>query len=376
VAQFPSSSGTVRIFLCGDVMAGRGVDQLMACPSDPELREEHVSSAQTYLQLAERANGPIPRPVAPAYVWGDALDEWRRMAPDVRLVNLETAVTRGDDFVPKSINYRMTPENAGCLAAAGVDVCTLANNHVLDFGPAGLGDTLAALRRLGIAATGAGRTLAEASAPAVVPIAGRQARVIVLGAAFEDSGTPAAWGAGTHSPGVHLVEPTKQEAARLAELIAAVRQPGDIGIVSLHLGSNWGSHVPPAHRRFARTLVDTGEVSIVHGHSSHHPRPLEIYRDRLILYGCGDVLNDYEGIAGYERFRGDLVLLYFADVDTDGALRELTLTPLQIRNMRLNRPCAADARWLRDRLSEECRAFGVTIAPTDDRHWAATTNAC
>jgi poly-gamma-glutamate synthesis protein (capsule biosynthesis protein) len=56
-------------------------------------------------------------------------------------------------------------------------------------------------------------------------------------------------------------------------------------------------------------------VSIVHGHSSHHPRTIEIYRDRLILNGCGDFLNDYEGIRGYERYRDYLVLMYFADLE-------------------------------------------------------------
>ena len=63
--------------------------------------------------------------------------------------------------------------------------------------------------------------------------------------------------------------------------------------------------------RFAHWLVDGG-VDIVHGHSSHHPRPIEVYRDRLILYGCGDFIDDYEGIEGYEQYRDDLVLMYFA----------------------------------------------------------------
>ena len=63
----------VVLFLCGDVMTGRGVDQILAYPSEPQLYEPAVQSAMGYVQLAEMKTGPIPRPVAPAYVWGDAL---------------------------------------------------------------------------------------------------------------------------------------------------------------------------------------------------------------------------------------------------------------------------------------------------------------
>ena len=60
-------------------------------------------------------------------------------------------------------------------------------------------------------------------------------------------------------------------------------------------------------------LIDGG-FDVIHGHSSHHPRPVEVYRGRLVLYGCGDAINDYEGISGYGQFRGDLRLLYVASV--------------------------------------------------------------
>ncbi|MFG2394173.1 CapA family protein [Streptomyces lavendulae] len=99
--------------------------------------------------------------------------------------------------------------------------------------------------------------------------------------------------------------------------------------VSIHWGSNWGYRVPPEHVRFAHALVDGG-ADLVHGHSSHHPRPLEVYRGRLILYGCGDLVDDYEGITGHKQYRDDLRLLYTARLDKDtGALRGLRLTPFQ-----------------------------------------------
>jgi poly-gamma-glutamate capsule biosynthesis protein CapA/YwtB (metallophosphatase superfamily) len=90
----------VLLFACGDVMTGRGVDQILPHPGDPELREGYTRDARAYVRLAEQASGPIPRPVGFAWPWGDALEVLDAMAPDVRLVNLETAVTRVADFAP------------------------------------------------------------------------------------------------------------------------------------------------------------------------------------------------------------------------------------------------------------------------------------
>src|SRR6266545_2275320 len=132
ISTQPATSSTIRLFLCGDVMTGRGIDQVLSHPSIPELHEGYARSAMDYVRLAEEANGPIPRCVDPTYVWGAALDELNRAQPDARIVNLETSITRSEDFVPKGINYRMSPEDADCLAAATIDCCVLANNHVLD----------------------------------------------------------------------------------------------------------------------------------------------------------------------------------------------------------------------------------------------------
>jgi poly-gamma-glutamate synthesis protein (capsule biosynthesis protein) len=171
---------------------------------------------------------------------------------------------------------------------------------------------------------------------------------------------------------VNLVEPTKAAAAALAGRLEALRRPGDVAVASIHWGSNWGYDVPEAHRRFAHALIDSGQVAVVHGHSSHHPRPIEVYRDRLILYGCGDFLNDYEGIGGYDAYRSDLVAMYFADIDpATGALVRLLLTPMTIRRFRLHRASAQDADWLGAVLTRESRRFGVEIARAPDGRLAA-----
>ena len=100
---------------------------------------------------------------------------------------------------------------------------------------------------------------------------------------------------------------------------------------------------------------------MVHGHSSHHPRPVEVYRDRLVLYGCGDLINDYEGIGGDERFRGDLRLLYLARLDPAGRLEELRMVPLQSQQMRLRLAMGTDAKWLHRVLRKASRRFGSRI---------------
>jgi poly-gamma-glutamate capsule biosynthesis protein CapA/YwtB (metallophosphatase superfamily) len=352
---------SVRLFLCGDVMCGRGIDQVLTHPCSPEIYEECMRSAESYVLLAEQANGPIPRRRGPSYVWGAALDQLERMQPDARIINLETAVTRSNDRARKGINYRMSPENAECLAAAKIDCCVLANNHVLDWGRAGLLETLTTLQKLNVKATGAGRNDREARAPTTLNLA--KARLLIFSFGSTSSGIPGEWVATSDAPGVNLL-PDLSEATALevVDQVMARKKPGDLVVVSIHWGSNWGYRIPDQQAILARALIDKAGVSIVHGHSSHHPRAIEIYRDRLILYGCGDFLNDYEGIPGYERYRDDLALMYFADVDpASGSLHALKLVPLQIKNFRLSIPLWRDIEWIQQILDRECQKFGTRV---------------
>jgi poly-gamma-glutamate synthesis protein (capsule biosynthesis protein) len=190
----------VRLFLCGDVMCGRGIDQVLAHPCSPEIYEDYMRSAGGYVLLAEQANGPIPRRNGPSYVWGAAPDQLEGMQPDARIINLETAVTRSNNRANKGINYRMSPENAECLLAARIDCCALANNHVLDWGRAGLLETLTTLQRLNVKATGAGRNDLEARAPAVLNLG--KARLLIFSFGSTSSGIPFQWAATPDAPDV------------------------------------------------------------------------------------------------------------------------------------------------------------------------------
>ena len=357
----------VRVFLCGDVMLGRGVDQILPSPGDPTLHERYVSDARTYVDMAETRTGRIPNRVDYAWPWGDALRMLHELAPDVRVGNLETSITRSGDFAPgKAVHYRMSPDNVPCLAAVAPDVCALANNHVLDFGRTGLADTLVVLSDAGLGAVGAGGDARAAREPAIVPVRG-DTRVIVFACGMPSSGIPPSWAAGPMRSGVNLVpDLSDRSAAEITDQFSVAKRCGDIVVVSVHWGSNWGYDVSPDQRHFAHRLLDGG-ADIVHGHSSHHPRPIEIYRDKLVLYGCGDFVNDYEGIASHESFRDDLRLMYFAAVDPDtGALTALRLAAMQARQMRLHHASPADEAWLRTVLDRISRPFATRVDSDSD----------
>jgi poly-gamma-glutamate synthesis protein (capsule biosynthesis protein) len=357
----------ITVFMCGDVMTGRGIDQILPHPSDPILYEGFIDDAREYVELAEIVSGPIPRPVDFTYVWGDALEEWDRRAPHARLVNLETSITTSDVPLPKGINYRMHPANVPCITAAKIDCCALANNHVLDWGAPGLRDTIETLALAGVQTAGAGQNLDEAEAPAIVEVPGG-GRVLIFSLGSWTSGIPRDWAASPHRPGVFFFDESSPEAARrIGARVQAVKRAGDVVIASVHWGGNWGYEIPREQVAFAHALIDVAGVDVVHGHSSHHPRGIEVYQGRPILYGCGDFLNDYEGITGYEEYRSDLALMYFVTLArATGALLRLSMVPLRIRKLRLNRVGRDDARWLERRLTEINGRFATSVELVKD----------
>jgi poly-gamma-glutamate synthesis protein (capsule biosynthesis protein) len=193
-------------------MTGRGLDQILPHPCDPVLHESYVKSARDYVRLAEQVNGRIPRAVKFSSIWGAALQELTRMQPDARIINLETSITRRGAFVPKGgINYRMSPKNAVCLVSADIECCVLANNHILDWGHAGLFDTLESLERLWIESAGAGLDMT--------------------------SGVPVTWAARSGTPVICLLTYLSDASvAWIAERVGRLRRTGDVVVLSIHWG--------------------------------------------------------------------------------------------------------------------------------------------
>jgi len=364
----PDMNTPITLFMCGDVMLGRGIDQVLPHPNNPVLYEQYMKSAIGYVKIAEQQNGPIPYPVSYSYIWGDALEELERMAPDLRIINLETSITKSNDFwKSKGIHYRMHPENIECLTAAKIDFCALANNHVLDWGVAGLQETLETLKKATIKIAGAGNTLQEAALPAIMEVKGK-GRVLIFSYGLPTSGIPIGWAASKMKPGVNLIlDLSSKTVNTIKEKIKKVKQPGDIVVISIHWGGNWGYEIPGEQSKFAHELIDSAGVDVIHGHSSHHVKGIEIYQDKLIVYGCGDFLNDYEGIGGNENFRDDLALMYFASIDpSSGKLVQLQMTPTQTKHFKVNKASKVDINWLVALLNKEGKNLGTQVKLNND----------
>lgn len=338
----------VRLFLGGDVMTGRTIDQLFATHNDDNFgKTDHIPSVR-YLAWSAALHGAEILPLAHDYIWGDALGVLEQARPDFRLINLETAVTTAETWENKQFNYRMHPANISCLTAAGIDCCSLANNHLLDFGRAGMQETLRTLQGAGIGHAGAGNDLAEARRPYIHLLADGR-RILVFSWGFRDSHIVSPqWAAGDQKPGINFLADCGIDTARvMAETMTVWREPGDLLVASLHWGANWVPRVPDAHRSLARYLIDQADVDIIHGHSSHHVLPVEIYRGKLILYGCGDLINDTEGRPDFLARRGYLGALYFVDFDVAARqFKGLHVQPVRRRRFRLELPTRDDAKWV------------------------------
>lgn len=372
------NSGPARadttLLICGDVMTGQGIAPLLP-PTGARTRRS-MRSALDYVHHAGSRPPParedpghadsLPRPVCFDYPWGDALSLLRRAAPDLRLANLEASITtRGTPAAPP-IHARLSPQQLPALAALGVQGVVLAGPHALDWGPSGLHDTLHSLREAGIAGVGAGLDREQAAQEGQWLLPGR-GRLRLLAYGHASCGLTAAAAAGEGRPGINWLRDLDAGAvAEIAARVAAQRREGDLVVVSLHWGAQWGYEVTAEQRRFAHALVDTAGVDLVWGQASRHPRPIEVYRGRLILYGVGTFLKDAGWAVGHEHLRPELAALYLPRLAADGSLRELCLWPVHVHLFRLRRACASETLWLARALGSACHPHGSALVPHGD----------
>jgi poly-gamma-glutamate synthesis protein (capsule biosynthesis protein) len=220
----------------------------------------------------------------PAGVWGPLVDRLRGL--DGLFVNLECCLsTRGEPWPDKTYHFRADPEWAiPALDAAGTTWASLANNHVLDFGPTAMGDTRQSLSEAGIAHAGAGPDRATALSPSLVSAGPLDIAVVALTDRFPEHG------AGEDEPGTAYLAldvghtETRATVRRLVQ--RAQDYDPDLVVASLHWGPNWETRPNTDQRRFARWLVEQG-VDLVHGHSAHVVQGIERYHGRPICYDTG-----------------------------------------------------------------------------------------
>jgi len=362
-------TSSIKLFLCGDVMTGRGIDQALPSSVDPVLYESYVKDARIYLKLAENENGDIDEPVSYDYIWGDAMEVWKENNPYLKIINLETSITTNEIPWPgKGINYRMHPENIEVLTIAGIDHCSLANNHTLDWSRGGLTETMQTLKAANIAFSGIGKNKYEAAKASILNTG--KGRVLIFSYGSPNSGIPRSWAAEVTLSGVnYLPDLSEAEINEIKNNVKSVKNYGDVVVFSVHWGGNWGYKVNDRQIEFAHKLIDEGGVDIIFGHSSHHPMGIEVYNEKLIIYGAGDFINDYEGISGHEEYRNELTFMYFPEVNVaTEKLTSLKLVPMEMKKFQLNYAVPKDALWLQSILNREGKKLGTSVRRDNDNN--------
>jgi poly-gamma-glutamate synthesis protein (capsule biosynthesis protein) len=202
---------------------------------------------------------------------------------DLAIANLECALSdTGRNAIPGKCTLRGSPAWARVLREAGIRFVTLANNHVMDFGPEGLLATIDALRRAGVGFAGAGRNRDEACAPVFLDLAGRRVALLGRSAVIVSAPTYAAPGV----PGVAFLETDET-----LEAIRACRARADLVILMVHWGIEEYSYPSPAQRALARRFIEAG-ADLVLGHHPHVLQGIERFGDGVVAYSLGNFAFD------------------------------------------------------------------------------------
>ena len=315
-----AATSTITLAFTGDVMLGRAVDRV----------------------IAEKGFG---------HPWGNVLPRLKEV--DLLLINLETTIT--SETIPKESKrfyFRADPSVIETLEIGRVDFASVANNHILDFGPEGLKETLDVLDRADVAHAGAGIDLPSAERPVVLTVNGTRIGIV----AYADY--PPHWAAGPGSPGINYtpISTDPAEFAGVERALSALRQEADLVIFSIHWGPNWRARPTETFRQFARRVVEAG-ADIFWGHSAHVVQGVETHDGKLILYDTGDFVDDY---VVDEELRNDLSALFLVTV-TEQSIERLDLVPVQIHHGQVNLAEDDGLDWIVDRLTALSEELGTGL---------------
>ncbi|KAJ5900967.1 polyglutamate biosynthesis protein [Penicillium subrubescens] len=434
----PATSFTLSFV--GDVMLGRLIDQFFPeHVHDDNDRHSADHFIEKHPSILAHGN------YTPSSPWGTTLP-FLRASDLFLINLETSATTTSELWPDKVFNYRMHPSNlAPILHAAHVDYASLANNHTLDFGNEGLIETAWTLRNAGVAFAGAGESPDQAFKPAVLYLP-RAVQEMHARRVDGQKNTPTpskeqttaaekqgylvhVYSAADHPrdwasiPAFHLIDYSPATRTRLRTLLLSngsrTRHPPSqesqsqhtfenkpesdtyhhrahhhhntppdpperpaLKIFSVHWGPNYRWHPGDRIQSLAHFLIDECEVDIVHGHSSHHVQGVEVYKGGVIIYGCGDFVDDY---ALNREFRNDLGAVWRVVVKEEDKAEKndgkgkgkgkekdvkgrLVLDRLEIfptgvdkfRAMLLDRG-AKDHRWVRKKVEELSLELGTKV---------------
>lgn len=287
------------------------------------------------------------------YVWGDTLPIFKKA--DLRICNLECVISdKGEPWAitPKAFHFRTDAKNIGLLKAAYIDLVSLANNHILDYGFEALEECLTILKVGGIRYSGAGVNIEEAMRPTFVT--NEDMTVGML--SFTDNEPP--WEATEREPGVFYVpiDLDDQRAQRLFKAVKETKKKADLLIVSVHWGPNWGYRPHPPHISFAHRLIDAG-TDIIFGHSCHVFQGIEIYQGRPIIYSSGDFIDDY---AVDEIERNDQSFIFVVEC-YKYEIAKLELYPTVVRDFQSWMASGKEKEEIAEKMEVLCEEFKTPI---------------
>jgi poly-gamma-glutamate synthesis protein (capsule biosynthesis protein) len=262
-------------------------------------------------------------PVIDRHGYGRLFDGVRPIISGVDAVtlNLETPLSsRGKAVEGKAYTFRGSPRAAQAMALEKVKAVWLANNHILDFGVDALYDTMGHLEEAGIAHAGAGRSVGEAAAPAVLEIGGITVSLLSFSNTFPDS-----YWARRNRPGTFFGAPGPVGRAVKRSLD---KNRGPV-VASFHWGSELMTEPKDYQVDLGRLAVDSG-ASLVVGHHPHVAQPIEIYRGAPIFYSLGNF-----SFGSYSK-RSNVGLMAVAQFEEDGRCSQVEVYPLNVNNYEIH----------------------------------------
>lgn len=333
------------------------------------------------------------------YVWGNTIEIIQKA--DFSLLNLECAISsKGKEWKKtfKVFHFRANPNAIKVLKSASIDYVALANNHILDYDVEGLVDTIDLLDKYNISHSGAGKDLKNATKPAFIE---KKIKInqdkhkklnvkkyenikdsIRIGLISLTDNQPE-WEAYPNSPGVNYIPLTLQQniySDRLENSILEAKKQSDLVIVASHVGPHFREMPSNTYVNFAHKIIDFG-ADIYWGHSNHTPQGIEIYKkgnnQKIILYDCGDFIDDY---ATDPNYRNDLSFIFLLNFHPEKNLKSsnssnnqsnmilenctIELIPTKIRNFRVNSiPLNdGDIDLIINRMAERCLCLGTNYS--------------
>lgn len=333
---------------------------------------------------------------------------------DLRVCNLEGVVTSScpdmsaiyHSPVDYICQHGIDTEQAKLLSDIGIDCCSIANNHVLDFKFDGVKDSIQFLNENGIKWFGFGKNWEVAWKPRMcnlklssfsngyagdnVKVDSRKVKIAFFGLAdhFVE------WKATNQKAGINYFDVRYFSCAGegnpnhstwtnfeiIEEQLNKVRKKTDLIVFSIHWGDNFQDGVLESFRLFAHCLIDAG-VNIVHAHSSHHVQAVEAYNEGIIMYGCGEFLNDYDLLEKelnkhdetlgheYVTYSSHLSFVYKLHLSSSKEIRLSMLEMLPIVVKRGQVACCThnERETLFAQMKEKCDVFGTKLIEEDKK---------